>query len=241
MRTPRIVATLVLSAGIPALKLFCGLGASACTRSTEANPETLQTTAVEDSSTETSDDADIATVESPLGESAHLTDKEATSETPACLGYETPWPGPGTILPGGHDPGGPGHGWGRGWADDPQYAPYCKARNPDPHKEQRHAKQYEHGRTRGENRRHAGGRQKEQRHYPGGVQKAPDAPRPTVHPAQGPLNDKARCEDDCYNKYIIDSGHCSKLPKPKRRRCQDEASEKMSLCFRECSRKYPGK
>lgn len=102
-------------------------------------------------------------------------------------------------------------------------------------------KQYEHGRTRGENRRHAGGRQKEQRHYPGGVQKAPDAPRPTVHPAQGPLNDKARCEDDCYNKYIIDSGHCSKLPKPKRRRCQDEASEKMSLCFRECSRKYPGK
>jgi hypothetical protein len=44
IRTPRIVTTLVFSAGIHALGLFCGLGASACTQSTETSQETPQET-----------------------------------------------------------------------------------------------------------------------------------------------------------------------------------------------------
>ena len=241
MRTPRSVATLVLSAGIPALGLLHGLGVSACTQSTETSQKTPQSIAAENTATEAIDDRDSAAEECALGESAHMADKEATTEAPACLGYENPWPGPGTILPGGHDPGGPGHGWGRGFADDPNYAQYFKPRDPDPYKAQRPAKQREYARIRAENRRHSSGRQEEHRHYPGGVRRAPDAPRATVHPADGPLNDKARCEDDCYKKYLDDSAYCKRLPKPQRRRCQDEASEKMSLCFRECSRKYPGR
>lgn len=44
MRTPRIVATLILSAGIHALGLLCGLGASGDTQSTEASQEAPQET-----------------------------------------------------------------------------------------------------------------------------------------------------------------------------------------------------
>jgi len=250
MRTPRSVATLVLCAGIPALGLLYGLGVSACTQSTETSQETPQTTIAENTATEAIDDRDSAAEECALGESANTADKEATNEAPACLGYENPWPGPGTILPGGHDPGGPGHGWGRGFADDPNYAQYFKPRDPDPYKAQRHAKQREYARIRAENRRHGGGGQSDgvvHRSYPGGKQRAPDADRmpSSVHKPQhgeGPLNDKARCQDACWERFLIDTSSCRRIrDKDRRQQCWIKAEEDYGLCIRECSRKYPGK
>lgn len=84
-------------------------------------------------------------------------DDEAIDEIEEELGSEDPYPGPGGLPPGGHDPGGPGYGWGHGWADDPQYAPYTSPRDPDPYREQRHAKQREEQRIHEENQRHGGG------------------------------------------------------------------------------------
>ncbi|MEO5730141.1 MAG: hypothetical protein ABI134_15945 [Byssovorax sp.] len=175
---------------------------------------------------------------------------EATNEAPESLGYETPWPGPGTILPGGHDPGGPGYGWGGGWCADPQYAPYCKPRAPDPYKAQRQAKQREYDRIGAENRQHSGGGQSKgvvHRNYPGGKQVAPDAYRvpSSVHEPQhgdGPLNDKARCQDACWEKFLIDTSCYRKIrDKDKRQQCWIKSEEDYGLCIRECSRKYPGK
>lgn len=243
MRTPRIIAALVLS-------LSCAIGAAACTQSTETSPETPQRTATEDAATEASDDGDIAAGESTLGESAHMADHESTNETRERSGYENPGPGPGTILPGGYDPGGPGAGWGHGWADDPQYAPYCTPHDPDPYKEQRAAKQREYDRISAENRRHGGGGQSEgvaHRSYPGGKQVAPDADSvPTsVHKPQhgeGPLNDKARCQDACWEQFLIDTSYCRKIrDKDSRQQCWIKSEEDYGLCVRECSRKYPGK
>jgi hypothetical protein len=236
MRTRRIVAALVLC-------LSCGIGAVACNQSTETSPETPQSTAAEDTATEATDDGDIAAEESALGESAYMPEDESTQEIHQNLGYENPLPGPGTLLPGGHDPGGPGYGWGRGWADDPQYAPYCRPRDPDPYKEQRHAKQREYDRIRAENRRHAGGRQNESdrvahRRYPGGVLKAPDAPHAPQH-GDGPLDDKARCLDECWYVFLVDSSRCRKLPYERRQACWQKAIDDLASCNRDCPRKYP--
>ena len=90
-------------------------------------------------------------------ESSQGSDDEATTETEADLDSEDPWPGPGGLPPGGHDPGGPGYGWGGGWCDDPQYAPYCHGHGSNNSEEQRRAKQREYDRIREENRRHSGG------------------------------------------------------------------------------------
>jgi hypothetical protein len=208
----------------------------------ETSPEAPQSTADEDAAPEAIDDGDITKAESALGESAHMPGDEATQESHQCLGYETPGPGPGTILPGGHDPGGPGYGWGRGWADDPQYAPYCRPRDPDPYKEQRHAKQREYDRIREENRRHADGRKKknepnrsESRRYPGGVQQAPEAPRTS----EGPLNDRGRCEAACWAILLVDNARCRRLPDYQRRACWAQANENYALCIRDCARQYP--
>jgi hypothetical protein len=185
-----------------ALSLSSALGSAACTQGMDTNLETPQSTAAP-----TIDDVSIAAEESALGESAHIQEDEAINEAQQGLGWELPSPGPGTILPGGHDLGGPGGGWGRGWAGDSQYAPYVGAHDPDPYKARRQAQQREYDRIREENHRHAGGRQNEaprevNRRYSGGKQVAPDAPRPPVHTADGPLNDKARCEDECFEKYL---------------------------------------
>ncbi len=235
MGTSRVVAALVLS-------LSCGVGAAACTQSVETSPETPQSIAVEDTEAEAIDDGDIAKAESALGELAHRSEDEGTQEDQQCLGYESPWPGPGTILPGGHDPGGPGYGWGHGWADDPQYAPYCKPRASNPYKEHRQANPPEYHRIGAENQRHGRARERNgvvQRRYPGGVIKAPDTPQAPQHGA-GPLNDKARCEDKCWDAYLVDTGRCRKMrDKEKRHACWEKASDDLALCNRECSRKYP--
>ncbi len=224
MRTTRILAALILS-------LCCALGASACVQETDVSPETPQ---------ETSANEGTATATDALGEIGDLDSGEPTTEALQCLGYESPFPGPGVVLPGGHDPGGPGHGWGRGWADDPQYASFFAPHDPDPYKEQRHAKQREYDRIGEENRRHAGGRKKEPkraetRRYPGGVQQAPEAPRTWG----GPLNDRGRCEAACWDLLLADNARCRKLPDHQRRACWAQANENYALCIRDCVRKYP--
>ncbi len=163
---------------------------------------------------------------------------ESPQEAHESLGYENPWPGPGTLLPGGHDPGGPGHGWGRGFADDPNYVQYFAPRDPDPYKAQRHAKQREYARIRAENRRHGGGGQSKgaaHRRYPGGVLKAPDAPRT----GEGPLSDRGRCEAACWAILLVDNARCRKLPDHQRRACWAQANENHALCIRDCARQYP--
>jgi hypothetical protein len=232
------------------LSLWCALGTTACTQSTATTPETEQGTAADDTATEARDDADLAAAERTLDDPAVVADDESTTEHAASLGYESPAPGPGTILPGGHDPGGPGYGWGGGWCADPQYAPYCGARDPDPYRAQREAHQREYDRIREENRRHRGGDQghgEVHREYPGGKQVAPDADRvpSTVHKphhGDGPLDDKARCQDACWEQFLIDTSYCRRIPdKIKRQQCWIKSEEDYGLCIRECSRKYPGK
>src|SRR5437879_6416799 len=67
MRTPRIVATLILSAGTHALGLFGGLGASGDTQSTEAHQEAPhETSANEDTG---------ATCEGPTATSAQAVEE----------------------------------------------------------------------------------------------------------------------------------------------------------------------
>jgi hypothetical protein len=235
MRAPRALVALALS-------LSCALGASACFQSTETSPDAPQRAATEAS--------DIAAEESHRGESAPLVDDGSTNETRERWGYENPGPEPGPILPGGHDPGGPGGGWGHGWADDQQYAPYCTPHDPDPHRAQRAANQREYDRIRAENRRHGGGGQSPggaQRSYPGGRQVAPDADRvpSSVHKPQhgeGPLDDKARCQDECWEQFLIDTSYCRKIhDKDRRQQCWIKSEEDYGLCIRECSRKFPGK
>ena len=233
MRTPRIIAALVLS-------LSSALGA-ACVQEPDASPETPL---------EISTDEGVATEVEALGEESDVDRGEALDEALQGVGYESPAPGPGTILPGGHDPGGPGNGWSGGWAGDPQYAPYTSPRDPDPYRAQRQAKQREYDRIREQNRRHSGGRQGQgeaHRDYPGGKQVAPDPYRlpSSIHKPQhgaGPLDDKARCEDDCWEQFLIDTSRCRRIPdKDRRQQCWIKSEEDYGLCIRECSRKYPGK
>lgn len=226
MRTTRISAALILS-------IHCALGAPACVQKTDASPETPQ---------ETSTTEGTASAADALGELGDLDPEASTTEALQRLGYESPSPGPGVPLPGGHDPGGPGHGWGRGWVDDPQYAPFFAPHDPDPYKEQRHAKQREYDRIGEENRRHAAGGKKkkepkprENRRYPGGVQKAPDAPRTS----EGPLNDRGRCEAACWAVLLVDNARCRRLPDYQRRACWAQANENYALCIRDCVRQYP--
>ena len=238
MRTPRAIAALVFL-------LSCGLCVAACTQSTA----TPRTTATEDIATEAIDDDDVVSVESTLGESAHQPANESTAETHPCLGWELPSPGPSYLPPDGHDPGGPGYGWGGGWGADPQYAPYVGARDPDPYKAQREAKQREYDRIRAENRGHGGGGQNRpiRRRYSDHTLEAPDADRvpESVHKPQhgdGPLDDKARCLDECWEAYLVDTAHYRRIrDKEARHQCWVKASDDLSLCNRECSRKYPGK
>jgi hypothetical protein len=232
------------------LSLWCAISGAACTQITETVPETPPTTTSEHAATGASADSDVTAAESPLGESARSADEEATNEAPESLGYEDPVPGPGTILPGGHDPGGPGNGWGGGWCADPQYAAYCGPRDPDPYKAQRQAKQREDERIHEENQRHGGTGQSPgvaHRSYPGGKQVAPDAESAPIRVqkpqhGEGPLNDKARCQDDCWEQFLIDTSRCRRLrDKDARQRCWIKSEEDYGLCIRECSRKYPGK
>lgn len=221
MRTPRILAALVLS-------LSCALGAAACVQETDASTEMPQ---------ETSANEATATVADALEESDHAPE-ETTAEASNSLGYESPSPGPGVVLPGGHDPGGPGAGWGRGFADDPSYAPYFAHHDPDPYKEQRHAKQREYDRIAAENRRHGGGVPGNgvvHRHYPGGTQEAPAAPA-----KGGPLNPTGRCEEACYANLEVDFAKCRKVPKDKRQACWTQAMETCALCIRDCGRNPGG-
>jgi hypothetical protein len=68
MRTPRLIVTLILSAGIHALGLFGGLGASGDTQSTEASQEAPQ---------ETSANGDTgATCEGPTATSAQAVEEQ---------------------------------------------------------------------------------------------------------------------------------------------------------------------
>ncbi len=183
-------------------------------------------------------------------ESSQGPNDEATAETEADLGSEDPWPGPGGPPPGEHDPGGPGHGWGRGFVGDPQYAPYIGQRDPDPHRDQRREKQREYDRIHDENQRHkeaadandeARARRYEDeasthRLYCGGWRiPAPPSPRWTW----GPLNDKGRCNERCFEKYNDDMNYCARLPERLRDECRDKAMDDYVLCVRDCSRKYP--
>jgi hypothetical protein len=183
-------------------------------------------------------------------ESSQGSDDEAAEQTEQGLGSEDPWPGPGRLPPGGHDPGGPGYGWGSGFAGDPQYAPYTSQRDPDPYRDQRHAKQREYDRIHDENQRHAAagraideararageGEPSTGRLYGGGwTIPAPPSPRWTW----GPLNDKGRCQEMCFKKYNDDMDYCARLPDGLRGSCRRKAAEDYALCVRDCSRKYP--
>ena len=68
MRTPRLIVTLILSAGIHALGLFGGLGASGDTQSTEARQEAPQETSAHENPP--------ATCEGPTATSAQAVEEQ---------------------------------------------------------------------------------------------------------------------------------------------------------------------
>ena len=119
MRTTRIITVLVLS-------LVGAIGAVACVQvpdNSEDPPDDTSASEVPATAADALEERDTLDLEEPIDEAVQR------------LGFESPWPGPGTVLPGGYDPGGPGSGWAGGWANDPQYAAYVKPRNPDPYRE----------------------------------------------------------------------------------------------------------
>lgn len=71
---------------------------------------------------------------------------ENIGEVEQAMVPESPYPSPGGPAPGGHDMGGPGGGWQGGMCNDPQYAPLCRPRDPDPGKAHRTAQQREYDR-----------------------------------------------------------------------------------------------
>lgn len=85
----------------------------------------------------------LAACAANMDSEAHPDDEENTSEAEEALGAESPYPAPGGPAPGGHDMGGPGADWGSGICNDPLYAPYCRPRDPDPHRATRTAQQRE--------------------------------------------------------------------------------------------------
>lgn len=169
---------------------------------------------------------------------------EPVAVTEESLGYEDPSPAPGGLLGGGHDPGGPGSGWAGGWANDPQYAPYVASSGKDPNQGAAEAQRQAHDRENAPYRSHGGeyggplGRPYPlpTREYAGGYRlPAPPSPRWRL----GPLTDKARCFESCFDKYNDDMNYCARLPESQQSECRRKAVEAYVLCVRECSRKYP--
>jgi hypothetical protein len=163
--------------------------------------------------------------------------REDTGEAQQALGSEDPYSAPGP-LPGGHETGGPGDGWGSGFAGDPQYAPYVNQRDPDPYRAQSQANQRESDRIAEANRSHGRGRwsASNDRFYNDGEPMfAPPAPSWR----DGPLNDKGRCVEACFDKYNDDMDYCARLPEQMRPQCRRKAMDDYALCVRDCSRKFP--
>jgi hypothetical protein len=173
------------------------------------------------------------------GAAGETTD-DPVAVTEESLGSEDPAPAPGGLPGGGHDPGGPGSGWAGGWANDPQYAPYAAPSGTDPNQGAAEAQRQAHDRENAPYRSHGGeyggplGRPYACSSSPEPIP-APPAPRWTW----GPLNDKARCNERCFEKYMDDAAYCKRLPDRQRGECQRKAVDDYQLCVRECSRRYP--
>jgi hypothetical protein len=173
------------------------------------------------------------------GAAGETTD-DPVAVTEESLGYEDPAPAPGGVPGGSHDPGGPGSGWAGGWANDPQYAPYAAPSGADPNGAAREAQQRAYEREHGENHSNRWlypgplGRP-----YPCAGSEAPIPAPPAPRWTWGPLNDKGRCFERCFEKYNDDMDYCFRLPESQRGACRRKAVEDYVLCVRECSRKYP--
>jgi hypothetical protein len=155
---------------------------------------------------------------------------ESIEEIEAPLGFEES--DPGSQLPDGS-----------GWAG----APYCPPTG-SPRDQNPFAGHGNDERTCEENRHHGVGSASVGRFYNGGrTVEAPDAdlvPSSIHKPLHddGPLDDKARCVDDCWNQFLVDTAYCRKIrDKDRRQQCWIKSEEDYGLCVRECSRKYPGK
>lgn len=155
------------------------------------------------------------------GAESDLDQDEPLSQAQEGLGSEDPYAG---LLPMPQEP----------WSVP---APGSGAPATDPYRAARQAKQREYDRIAAENGCHGSGAwtTSNDRFYNEVPIPAPPAPRWTL----GPLDDKGRCMERCFERFDDDMSYCARLPEDMRRRCREKASEDYSLCVRECSRKYP--
>lgn len=141
------------------------------------------------------------------------------------LGSEDPYPAPAIEPPGGPAPGGPGGGWTPAFGtgnSSPGGTNDVVAVNGH------HVAGEYHGRPEE--------RPVERAYAQGATFEAPPSPQWL----DGPLNDKGRCEEVCFAKYMDACVECNWLrDKDDRRACRQKAMDDYVLCVRECSRKYP--
>jgi hypothetical protein len=152
---------------------------------------------------------------------------ERVAASKDALGFEDPYPAPAIPPPDAPDPGGPGGGW----------TPAFGAGSGSPGSSNDVAAVNGHH-VAGEYHGRAEQRPADRAYASGYTLEAPPAPRWL----DGPLNDKAKCTEACFAKYMDDCAYCKRLPDDDQRgACQRKAIEDYALCVRDCSRKYPGK